>query len=194
MKKLLLPLVLALALLASACGDDDSTTDSGNDPGDDGTVVDGGDDPSDGEPPTDDGPRDDDAGEPPVDDGGEIDLPLGGGPYPIADLTVTHQLDEASDAVSYQLACLGDTATVTGDGAPGDAAAMCLALNEQALRDRVLLGPPADVACTEIYGGPQIATITGTLDGESVDAAFDRANGCGISDWDQFALFLPAPA
>lgn len=194
MKKLLLPLVLALALLASACGDDDSTTDSGNDPVDDGTVVDGGDDPSDGEPPTDDGPLDDDAGEPPVDDGGDIDLPLGGGPYPIADLTVTYQLDEASDAVSYQLACLGDTATVTGDGAPGDAAAMCLALNEQALRDRVLLGPPADVACTEIYGGPQIATITGTLDGESVDAAFDRANGCGISDWDQFALFLPAPA
>lgn len=43
---------------------------------------------------------------------------------------------------------------------------------------------PAGRACTEIYGGPQTATVTGTYRGEPVDAEFDRTNGCEISRWD----------
>jgi hypothetical protein len=43
---------------------------------------------------------------------------------------------------------------------------------------------PADQACTEIYGGPQTAHVTGTFRGEPVDAEFDRTNGCQISRWD----------
>src|SRR5687768_15772722 len=31
---------------------------------------------------------------------------------------------------------------------------------------------PGDVACTELFGGPQTATVTGTLDGHRVDARF----------------------
>jgi hypothetical protein len=37
-----------------------------------------------------------------------------------------------------------------------------------------------DVACTEIYGGDQLATITGA----GVQASFSRANGCEIARWD----------
>ncbi len=49
-------------------------------------------------------------------------------------------------------------------------------------------GPAADRACTEIYGGGEIAQINGTLDGVAIDVAIDRTNGCGISDW---ALLQP---
>jgi hypothetical protein len=43
---------------------------------------------------------------------------------------------------------------------------------------------PADRACTEIFGGPQTATITGVYDGTAVDASFSRENGCEIDRWD----------
>lgn len=43
---------------------------------------------------------------------------------------------------------------------------------------------PTDQACTEIYGGPQTAKITGTYQGSEVDASFSRENGCEIDRWD----------
>src|ERR671918_2618789 len=51
---------------------------------------------------------------------------------------------------------------------------------------------PPDTACTEIYGGPQTATITGVLRGETVDASFSRENGCEIARWDKLRFLLPA--
>jgi hypothetical protein len=39
-------------------------------------------------------------------------------------------------------------------------------------------------ACTEIYGGPETAHVTGTLGGRRVDATISRNNGCGISDYE----------
>lgn len=53
---------------------------------------------------------------------------------------------------------------------------------------------PRNVACTEIYGGPQTARVTGTLRGEPVDARFSRTDGCQIARWDAVADLLgPAP-
>lgn len=49
---------------------------------------------------------------------------------------------------------------------------------------------PQDTACTEIYGGPQTATVTGTFRGEPVDAQFSRTDGCQISRWDAHAVLL----
>lgn len=45
-------------------------------------------------------------------------------------------------------------------------------------------------ACTEIFGGPQTARVTGTLRGEAVDARFSRQNGCEIARWDRAASLL----
>lgn len=181
MKRILLILTLALALVAAACGDDTDTA-----------VGDDTEPPADDIPADDDTPIDDDVTDPPADD-----VPLGGGPYPIADLTIEIDPSETEEEnIRFRLACLGDTATITpdtGDGHPADAAAMCLALNDLPVRDRVLNGAPADQACTEQYGGPEQAWITGTLDGEQVDTAFDRADGCGIGDWALMSAFLPAP-
>ena len=114
----------------------------------------------------------------------------GGAAFPEADLTVTVEHPDF-DPVTYEISCAGDAATV--DGTDLDAEAACAALSDPAVQSRLIDGPPAGQACTEIYGGPDTATITGTLDGEPVSAQIDRANGCGISDWDELlADLLPS--
>jgi hypothetical protein len=39
------------------------------------------------------------------------------------------------------------------------------------------------MACTDIYGGPQTASVEGTLRGRAVSARFTRQNGCEIARW-----------
>ena len=48
----------------------------------------------------------------------------------------------------------------------------------------------ADIACTEQFGGPQTASVTGTLRGRRVDATFARNDGCEIARWDKLAALL----
>jgi hypothetical protein len=64
--------------------------------------------------------------------------------------------------------------------ATGDSA-VCARVAEVEPRD---LQPPGDaMACTQQYGGPQTATITGTLRGEPVRLKLTRINGCEIARW-----------
>jgi hypothetical protein len=49
---------------------------------------------------------------------------------------------------------------------------------------------PADTACTQIYGGPSVASVKGTLRGERVDASFELINGCEIERWDRNRVLL----
>jgi hypothetical protein len=54
---------------------------------------------------------------------------------------------------------------------------------------------PANVACTQIYGGPAVARVEGTLNGKPVDARFKLSNGCEIERWDRNRVLLDdAPA
>jgi hypothetical protein len=41
-----------------------------------------------------------------------------------------------------------------------------------------------------IYGGPEEATVVGVVNGEEVDAAFSRSNGCELDRWDRMATLL----
>jgi len=50
----------------------------------------------------------------------------------------------------------------------------------------------SDMACTQQFGGPETATVTGTLNGEKVDAQFSRENGCEISRWQDVEPLLAA--
>jgi hypothetical protein len=52
-----------------------------------------------------------------------------------------------------------------------------------------LAAPPDDPppACTQQYGGPEAAQVTGTLRGRPVDVTIARTDGCGIADYE--ALF-----
>ena len=188
---LILSLILGFALLATACGSDDDTTEVGGElPVADGGGADAtGDDTADaGDDPVLEDPADDDALDEPA-----TDLPLGGGPYPIADVTFRVDLGDGNTS-EYRLACLGDTATFTGDAGSLDAAAACLALNDDEVRDRLLTDQHLDRVCTEIYGGPEIAEINGTLDDQPLSATIDRANGCGIDDWGRLLAAVLPPA
>lgn len=164
--------LLTAAVLAAGCGDDDETVSTGDPAVDDGTATDG--EPADGEP-------------------ADGDEPLGGGPYPIADLNIAYEHPDEGVSFTYRITCLGDTATITGD-VEIDERDACLALAEPEVQTRLVDGPPADQVCTEQYGGPDVAVITGTLDEQSVDTTVDRTDGCGISTWDDLlGAVLPNP-
>ncbi len=165
--KALLVVTVSIAFLAAACG---SGASPGADGGDSGA-------PDTSSPTT-------------VSDG-----PLGAGPYPVVSLEITVTHPEAEDLV-YTISCLGDTATITGD-VPLDADRACEALGREDVRTRLVEGPPADQVCTEIYGGPDVATITGSydgVDGTTVDTTVNRTNGCGINDWDVLLADVLPPA
>ncbi|HEX2315443.1 MAG TPA: SSI family serine proteinase inhibitor [Thermomonospora sp.] len=77
------------------------------------------------------------------------------------------------------------TWTLTCDPVGGthpQAAAACAAL---AKADNPFAPVAKDAICTDIYGGPQVASVTGTWRGTKVDADFSRANGCELHRWDQ---------
>ena len=52
---------------------------------------------------------------------------------------------------------------------------------------------PADLGCIQVYGGPEIATITGHWDGRPVAATYRRSDGCEIARWDALAAVLAPP-
>lgn len=98
-----------------------------------------------------------------------------------AELAIMVKPSDAEPAVNYTLVCQ--------NGVPGaeskhpSAQAACTALKNNA----ALLSPPTKgtaQACTEQYGGPQQARVTGIVDETPVDTTFARRNGCEISAWD----------
>jgi hypothetical protein len=62
----------------------------------------------------------------------------------------------------------------------------------RALRTLLTAKPPRDRFCTRIYGGPETARVTGTLDGIAVDRRLKRTDGCEIADYAKAARLLPA--
>jgi hypothetical protein len=119
------------------------------------------------------------------------DAPVGG-PLPVAELSIVVEHPDR-DPVEYGLTCLGDTATITADVGLDEQAA-CLALADSDVVSRLVDDPPTGQVCTEQYGGPDVATITGVVDEHPVDSTVDRSNGCGISDWDDLLVDLLPPA
>ena len=49
---------------------------------------------------------------------------------------------------------------------------------------------PKDTACTQIYGGPQEARVTGTFGGRRVWVTFRRTDGCEIGRWNRVAFLF----
>ena len=83
----------------------------------------------------------------------------------------------------------GDKRATVRCDAPEDSD-VCRAVD--ALDPKVFESLPGNVACTQQYGGPETAKVTGTFRGERVDARFSRENGCQISRWEDAAPLLEA--
>ena len=89
----------------------------------------------------------------------------------------------------WTLRCSG-TAPLPGSNHP-TAAAACALLDAR----RDVLEPPAqNRVCTEQYGGPDVATVMGTLDGAPVDLRFTRTDGCQIADWNAAEALIGPPS
>jgi len=52
---------------------------------------------------------------------------------------------------------------------------------------------PKNVVCTQIYGGPQVARVVGTVKGQRVSASLGRRDGCEISRWAKLSPWLLPP-
>ncbi len=51
-----------------------------------------------------------------------------------------------------------------------------------------------DRVCTEIYGGPGVARVTGWFRGRKLWVEFRRRNGCEIDRWERVRPLLPRAA
>jgi len=104
---------------------------------------------------------------------GEDDVPAGG-PSPGPELAA---LEITVDGKTTSVAC--DTP---------EESAECKAVADV---DPAVFEPtPGTTACTQQYGGPEKATVTGTLRGEEIDASFSRENGCEIARWEDASKLL----
>jgi hypothetical protein len=90
----------------------------------------------------------------------------------LANLTVTLDNDGPKGAPAKELKLSCDKATDSN-------ACKTVATITQA----DLAPTPANMACTQIFGGPETATITGTLRGDAVHARFSRSDGCELQRW-----------
>jgi hypothetical protein len=59
-----------------------------------------------------------------------------------------------------------------------------------ALADNPFAPTPPGTACTQIYGGPQEALVTGTFRGRRVWARFSRRDGCAIARWNRLSFLF----
>jgi Subtilisin inhibitor-like len=98
------------------------------------------------------------------------------------DLTIVIN-NGSSSAVTWRLTCNPP------GGTHPDPKAACRAL--EANGAAALPPVPEDKACTQIYGGPETASITGTWQGQQVMSRFARNDGCQISRWKLMEGLLP---
>jgi hypothetical protein len=120
----------------------------------------------------------------PSDDDGS-GAPAGGGGISQADDDLLVHVDpgDGTPVSDWTLSCVGDA---SGSHPQADAACAHLAGLEDPFAPL-----PDDVACTEQFGGPQTARVTGRWDGEPVDLELSRADGCRIAQWDGLGPLLP---
>lgn len=98
------------------------------------------------------------------------------------DLTIVYD-DGTGVTVTWTLTC--DPAGGTHPRA--DAACAALAAHGATALPAV----PRHRVCTDQYGGPQRATISGTWLGQQVRSEVRRTNGCEIGRWKQLEGLLP---
>lgn len=118
----------------------------------------------------------------------------GGGPAAAASSSATGQdgllieLDrgDGSEPERYTLVC--------GDAPEGDHPDPAAACAHLAGMEAPFAPLPTDLACTEQYGGPQTARITGRWQAEEVDVALSRTDGCRIAQWESLGPLLPPVA
>jgi hypothetical protein len=107
------------------------------------------------------------------------------GTAPAVTLTVRYTNGSQVERVAH-LRCRGDSARADGF-LRTSARPACLRARK--IASFLASKPSAKRVCTQIYGGPQRARITGTIGARRINRSFRRTDGCQIGDW-QFAVPL----
>ncbi|WP_425860044.1 hypothetical protein [Arthrobacter sp. TWP1-1] len=107
------------------------------------------------------------------------------------DLTIT--LTESPGAAPRTFRLVADGSTPAAESTLPDSAAALAAVELHGQKIFFALPDPARI-CTQQYGGPQIAVVTGWFNGQEVNAAFSRTDGCEISRWQALAPLFGALA
>ena len=96
-------------------------------------------------------------------------------------LAVLHR--DGDKASTWQLTCS------PAGGTHPDPQSACQAIEKN---DGAAFKPvDPDTMCTEVYGGPGTATITGTWRGQEVNSRLNLTNGCEIARWEALVGLLP---
>jgi hypothetical protein len=93
--------------------------------------------------------------------------------------------DGSNPPVTWRLTC-----NPPGGDHP-DPEAACQVLDRTG--ERALPPVPKNKLCTQVYGGPEQATITGTWRGKPVASKLSRVNGCETARWASLVGLLPKP-
>ncbi|MGH3654076.1 hypothetical protein [Glutamicibacter sp.] len=109
---------------------------------------------------------------------------IGQGPQTRLEIIIRDNGAEISQ--QYSLECAGEQAADSSTLPDASKACLQLELEPSVITRKV---DPHEI-CTEIYGGPQRAEVSGALHGDPVNASFSRHNGCAIDRWDTASFLL----
>jgi hypothetical protein len=117
--------------------------------------------------------------------------PTGAAPAAVVALRFSVTEAPAATPQPATLTCLGTWTNASGylRAAPDEGCQQA-----RQLAGLLLNAPDPDRICTQIYGGPQTATVQGTINGRWIRRAFSRTNGCQVADWDQMGRLLAPKA
>ncbi|MFF2032315.1 serine protease inhibitor [Arthrobacter sp. NPDC058192] len=102
-----------------------------------------------------------------------------------AELAIMIKPSETGTATNFTLVC--QNGVPAPESQHPNAAAACLAIkNNPAILSPA--PPGKGQVCTQqaapaVYGGPQVATVTGVVDGRPVQASYSLKDGCEIAAW-----------
>lgn len=105
------------------------------------------------------------------------------------DVELTIALTEAPGAMVHEFVLLSSGGEVSEGSTLPDARA-ALAAVEQFGEEIFFPVPRPDRICTQQYGGPQVAVVTGRFRGREVSSRFSRTDGCEIARWRTMTALL----
>jgi hypothetical protein len=111
------------------------------------------------------------------------------GSEPVDRVDLTIRLREAPAAGEYVFRLVAAAGAVL-DGSTLPAPAAALAAVERFGEDIFFPKPGPPKLCTQQYGGPQVAEVTGTFHGRPVRTDFRRTDGCEIARWNSLSALL----
>ena len=117
--------------------------------------------------------------------------PAAQGADPPVRLTVVFTRDEGAPRRVARLRCAGDEARAAGYLRDLGAARACRLARARA--GLLASSPDPQRACTQVYGGPERARVSGRIGERAIARSFSRGDGCRIDEWARAMPLLPSP-